>query len=56
MLTHTGEKPFTCNYCNYSSITISNLRVHETTHIKTGAQILVALRRRFRFYNLEENQ
>lgn len=53
MLTHTGKKPFSCQYCSYSSITMSNVRVHlRLVHKKENlsdeeekaAQILVDIR------------
>ena len=32
MLTHSGEKPFVCTQCSYSSTTAGNLTVHLLTH------------------------
>jgi len=32
MFLHTGERPFRCEYCNYTSVTMSNVRVHAKIH------------------------
>lgn len=55
MFLHTGERPFRCEYCNYTSVTMSNVRVHTKTHwqqikkekelsVKEAVEILVQLK------------
>lgn len=34
LLTHTGERPYSCDYCTFSAISMSNLRVHRRIHAK----------------------